>query len=182
MSIFINFLAFQMGWFSAVISASIHRPWLGALIMAGVILIHLRTVERAVPELMLVLACGLVGSIWDSVLVSSGWVAYPSGMLLPGLAPYWIVAMWMLFATTLNRSLGWLKGRPLLAILFGAVGGPASYFAGEKLGGIVLVDTTAALTALAIGWGAMMPALLAIAGRYNGVSVEADAEQGWILD
>jgi len=182
MAMVLNFVAFQIGWFSAVLSATYNQPWFGALVMAGVILVHLATVRRAGPELVLLLACGVIGGIWDSLLVSMGWVAYPSGMVFQGAAPYWIVAMWMLFATTLNQSLRWLKGRPALAVLFGTMGGPLAYFTGEKLGGIQLVQLQEALLALAIGWGAMMPLLLLLAARFDGVTVRADVRQGWILD
>jgi len=177
-----NFAAFQVGWFAAVLSATARAPWLGVLVMAAVILLHLRSVDRPLPELVLVALCGAIGCVWDSLLVMSGWVAYPSGMLLPGFAPYWIVAMWMLFATTLNQSLGWLKSRRLLAVALGAAGGPLSYYAGAKLGGIALLAPGPAMLALAVGWGILMPSLLTIAARYDGVTIEADAEHGWVLD
>jgi hypothetical protein len=80
--------------------------------------------------------------------------------------------MWMLFGTTLNLSMGWLKGRPILAAAFGAIGGPASYIAGQKLGGIIFLDYYAALIALAIGWAISMPILLALSTRLDGISDE----------
>ncbi|MGB5202220.1 MAG: DUF2878 domain-containing protein, partial [Sedimenticolaceae bacterium] len=92
------------------------------------------------------------------------------------LAPYWIVAMWMGFATTLNVSLGWLKGRYWLAALFGAVGGPLAYLAGAKLGGITLISSEAALTALALGWATIMPLLMYLAARLDGT--QADLQSG----
>ena len=45
----------------------------------------------------------------------AGWLAYPSGTFIAGLAPYWIVGMWMLFATTLNITFRWLHERMWLA-------------------------------------------------------------------
>lgn len=169
MPILINFAAFQVGWFSSVIGAAKQMPWLGPLALLLVLAIHLRQAKRPQAELTLIVACGLVGVFFDSLLVAFGWVTYPSGQFSEFLAPYWIVTMWMLFGTTLNLSMGWLKGRPWLAAAFGAVGGPASYIAGQKLGGIVIVDYYTALLALAIGWAIFMPLLLAIAERYNGM-------------
>ena len=81
--------------------------------------------------------------------------------------------MWMLFATTLNVSMQWLRARPLLAALMGFVAGPLSYVAGEKLGGMTFVNETAALAALAIGWAVMMPLLMRLATRLNGVRAAA---------
>ena len=101
---------------------------------------------------------------------------------MTGLAPYWIIGMWMLFATTLNISLGWLKSSRVLAALFGGIGGPLSYYTGSELGGVIFVDQTAALIALGVGWATLMPILLSLATRYDGVSVRAEPAHGWILD
>ncbi len=172
MPVLINFAAFQIGWFSSVVGAAKQMPWLGPLVLTIVLAIHLRQARRPQAELILVMACGLVGVVFDSLMVALGWVTYPSGQFSEFLAPYWIITMWMLFGTTLNMSMGWLKGRPLLAALFGAIGGPLSYIAGQKLGGIVLVNYSAALIALAIGWALFMPLLLAVAERNDGMSMK----------
>ncbi len=170
MPMLINFAAFQIGWFSSVIGAAQQMPWLGPVALLIVLAIHLRQAHRPNAELALIIACGIVGVFFDSLLVVFGWVTYPSGQFSEFLAPYWIVTMWMLFGTTLNLSMGWLKGRPLLAAVFGAIGGPASYIAGQKLGGIIFVDYYMALIALAIGWAVFMPLLLIVAERFNGIS------------
>ncbi len=77
--------------------------------------------------------------------------------------------MWMLFGTTLNVSMRWLRGRELVAAAFGLLGGPLSYLAGQKLGGISLVDELAALTALGLGWAVIMPLLLRLAAVFDGI-------------
>lgn len=169
MQMFINFAAFQIGWFSSVIGAAKQMPWLGPVAFLVVLALHLQQARRPHIELGLVAVCGVVGIFFDSLLVILGWVTYPSGQISEFLAPYWIVMMWMLFGTTLNLSMRWLKGRPFIAGLFGAVGGPASYVAGQKLGGIVFLDYFAAMVALAIGWAIFMPLLLILAARLNGV-------------
>ncbi len=111
---------------------------------------------------------GLVGAVWDSALVAAGWLVYPSGTLIAGTAPYWIVALWIGFATTFNLSLRYFKQRLWLASLLGAVGGPLAFFAGERLGGVVFTDTTIALVALAVGWAVLMPMMMVAARRLNG--------------
>ena len=63
----------------------------------------------------------------------------------------------------------WLRGRPVLASVFGLVGGPTTYLAGEKLGGIVLVNQTAALVALAVGWALIMPVLMWLSENLDGM-------------
>jgi hypothetical protein len=87
--------------------------------------------------------------------------------------------MWMLFATTLNVSMRWLRGRPKLAAIFGFFGGPASYIAGQKLGGIVFNDELAALLALAIGWAIIMPILMRLSENLDGMPGK---RRNWIAE
>jgi len=169
MSLAINFLAFQLGWFACVLGAANGLPWLGPVVVAGVVALHLARVRRPLPELRLVAAAMLLGLVVDSLLLASGWLRYSTGFWLPGLAPYWIVAMWALFATTLNVSMGWLRGRSVLAVLMGAVGGPLSYLAGEKLGAIELTQPMYALAGLGLAWAIAMPLLMRLAVRFDGV-------------
>jgi hypothetical protein len=182
MTLLLNVAVFQIGWFSAVLTAANHIPLAGVLVMFLAIALHLHLAERPRIELVLVVLCGTIGAVFDTFLVRFGWVDYPSGYLLGGAAPYWIIAMWMLFATTLNVSLRWLRGNPTLAVLFGLFGGPLAYFTGEKLGGIVLVDFRAAMLALGIGWGVMMPLLTLLATRFDGTRRRAIAAQPLILN
>jgi len=176
MQVFVNFIAFQFGWLSSVIGAARDMPWLGPVVFLAVLLVHLKQARRPDLELGLVIACGVIGTWFDSLLVAAGWVVYPSGQFMPFMAPYWIITMWMLFATTLNRSMGWLRGRLLLAAVLGAVAGPASYVAGQKLGGIVFVEPVAALALLASGWALLMPVLMVLAERLDGFRVVDSGE------
>ena len=176
MKLVANFLLFQFAWFASVLGAANGAPAAGPAAVALVLAFHLWFAARPTSELALIVACGAIGALFDSLLVTSGWVAYTSGMFAAGVAPYWIIAMWMSFATTLNVSMGWMHGKPLLAAAMGAVAGPLTYLAGAKLGGIVLVDQVAALAALASGWGAMMPMLLNIALKLDGTSAQPAAQ------
>ena len=152
-----NLVIFQVAWLLSVIGGAQQMPWLGPVAAVFALLVHLRAARKPFEEVLLVVMCGAIGTSFDSVLVSAGLVAYKAGQFSEFMAPYWIITMWMLFAMTLNVSLRWLRDRPVLAALFGFYGGPASYIAGEALGGIVLVDKVGALLALAVGWAVMMP-------------------------
>jgi hypothetical protein len=166
----INLVAFQIGWFACVWGGANQAPALGAVAVAVIVAIHLTyTARRPGPELTLILVAAAIGIVWDSTLVAFGWLSYPSGTVVAGTAPYWIVAMWMSFATTLNVSLGWLKKRYVLAALFGAVGGPMAYYAGFKLGGVQFSSMTVGLAAQAAGWAIMMPLMTILAERLNGM-------------
>jgi hypothetical protein len=166
----INIVAFQTGWFSCVLGAANGQPYLGPIVVAVVIALHLALAARPVRELVVVLVAAVLGTAFDSMLVQSGWLTYFNGILVAGSAPYWIIAMWMSFATTLNVAVRWLRGRVFIAALFGAVGGPLSYLAGDGLGALELVNHAAALVSLSIGWAVATPLLVAVATRFDGVT------------
>jgi hypothetical protein len=164
----LNILLFQVGWFACVLSGATQQPWVGALIAISIVSIHLLRAPLAEAEFKLVLIAVGIGTVWDSLLVWLDWLRYSSGILIPNTAPYWIVLMWGLFATILNVSLRWLRGRWLIAAIAGGLGGPLAYYGGHRLGALEFGDQSAALIALAIGWAVITPILMAVATRFDG--------------
>jgi len=173
MQLLINLVAFKLGWLACILGGANDAPLVGTLIALAIVALHI--VRSALParELTLALIAGAIGAVWDSVLASAGLLSYASGTLFEGTAPYWIVAMWLLFATLLNQSLRWMHGRLILAAAVGAIGGPLAFFAGNRLGAVEFSDFNAAMLALAVGWGAIMPLLVYLAHRFDGVNVTA---------
>jgi hypothetical protein len=163
-----NFLLFQVGWFACVWSAAAHQPWFGILVTAVVVLAHVLRAPVPKAELQLVFLALVLGLVFDSLLVWQGWLQYSSGIVFPNVAPYWIVALWGLFATLLNVSLRWMRGRWVLAIVCGAVGGPAAYYGGLRLGALEFGNMPVGLSALAIGWAVLTPLLLALSSHFDG--------------
>ena len=173
MRVLLNVIAFNVGWFACALSAAWHLPWIGTgivLLLAGV---HLQLAVRPLQELKLMGTAALLGLIWDSLLVASGILTFPSGTVMAGMAPYWMLAMWVNFAMILNVSLRWLKGRSLFAGVLGALGGPLAYVGGEKLGAVVFPDPLLALVSLTLGWAVIMPLLVALSMRFDGVGKPA---------
>ena len=166
--VLLNFVAFQIAWFACVLGGAHDRVTAGTLAVAAAVALHLAIAPRPGPEARLVAILTGIGLVWDSLVVSLGLMSYPAGTFAPGVAPLWIIAMWALFATTLNLSMSWLKGRPWLAAAFGAVGGPLAYVAGRKLGGVEMNEPALALLVQGLGWAVMMPLLLRLAARLNG--------------
>ena len=164
----VNALLFQAGWLICVLGAAYQRPLAGSLVALGIIAWHLSRAVRPRREAWLIAIAGATGAVWDSLLVSLKLLEYASGTLVAGTAPYWIVVMWMLFATTLNVSLRWFKQHLILAVPVGAVAGPAAYYAGYSLGGVYLPDPFLALAALSAGWAVLLPIMLRTAVRLDG--------------
>lgn len=72
MRIFLNVVAFQVGWFVSVLGAARGLPWLGPLSVMMVLGLHLYQSPRRLAEGTLALATGAFGFLFDSVLVAGG--------------------------------------------------------------------------------------------------------------
>jgi hypothetical protein len=174
-----NFVLFQSAWFACVMGAAHDglavTAGTGAALLA--VALHVALSARPIGELELAMAAAVIGLVWETFLIQIGVVVVPHGEWIAGIAPPWIVAMWALFATTLNYSLGWLRGRWMLAAVLGAIAGPLSYWAGVRMGALQFVDPLQAVVALAIGWGVATPLLLALAQRFSGGPAVAGEER-----
>ena len=166
--VILNFALFQAGWFACVLSGAAGQPFIGALIAVAVIALHLWRANRPALEIKLLLSAMVVGAVWDSLLAWSNLLDYTSGQLLTDTAPYWIIALWGLFATTLNVSLRWLHGRYAMAAVFGLVGGPLAYYGGASLGALDMQNIKTALLALGLGWAIITPVLMHIGRHWDG--------------
>lgn len=165
------FVVGQAGWFVCVTSAARGVAWIGAVFVLAAVFWHATLVAAPVPELKLVAAAVLIGALWETILVASGLLVYPNGVLIPGTAPWWLLALWALFAVQLNVLFSWLKQRLLLAAALGALAGPLSFRAGAALGAVRLADPVLSCAALGAGWAVLMPLILALARRWDGVHI-----------
>jgi hypothetical protein len=169
--IIVNVVLFQVGWFACVLGAAYSRPWFGVLIAAPILGWHFARATQPRREAALVCAAALIGAVFETLLMQAGWVRFDSGVLVEGVAPYWMVALWAIFATTLNVSLRSLRPHVGLAALLGAIGGPAAYYAGARLGALELSAAGIALWAVGIGWAILTPVLCSAARRLDGYAL-----------
>ncbi len=166
--VIVNLVVFKATWTAIVISAAAGSPLIGVIAVAIAVGIHLWLSDNADAEIRLLLVAVALGFAWESLLVFSGLLEYSSGNWMPGVAPYWIVAMWVLFATTLNVGMRWLRRNAMTASIAGAVGGPMAFFAGASLGAVELVSPAISLVCIGIGWAVLLPLLVQIARRLDG--------------
>lgn len=165
-----NFVFFQVGWFACVLSGAANQPIIGLLVAVLILAFHLWRADAPQFELALLAIALLIGAIWDSWLVALSLLDYTSGTLLPNTAPYWIVVLWALFASTINVSMRWLKAKYWTAALLGAIAGPLAYVGGERLGALQFIDLEWGLMALALGWALFTPLLVFLSMRFDGYS------------
>jgi hypothetical protein len=163
----VNFIFFQAAWFAAVLGAAHGMPWLGVLAVPIALALHLALSPDWRPELLLALTAAVTGFIFDSVLIAAGFFS-PLPYVFP--APFsslWMVMLWVNLATTMNVSMGWLRGRYALAAFFGAIGGPLAYYSGAKLGAMTRLPDAGGLVGIGISWAIAMPLLYRVAASIN---------------
>ncbi len=156
----LNFVSFQTVWFAAVIGAAQGHSWLGPIVFGLWALVHFRLSTCRRQDLALLVIAVVAGTLIDSVYQFAGLVEYRGWSLMTALAPLWITVLWANFALALNHSLRWLKGRIIGSVLLGAIGGPISYWAGERLGALEIAQPDwLGLVIIGVVWALITPLL-----------------------
>ncbi|MFN0135962.1 MAG: DUF2878 domain-containing protein [Phycisphaerae bacterium] len=164
MKLIANVLLFQAAWCASIFGAAAGNAWLGPACMAVLVVIHVLIASTRRADLRTIPICSAIGIIAEmlTTTISGTTFAAHTPAALP--IPLWMAAIWPGFATLLNSSMAWMQTRPLIAIAFGAIGGPVAYYGGASAGAVRLGDSPAlALAAVAIQYAVLMPILCAIA-------------------
>ena len=167
-----NLILFKLGWIACVVFAAQGLPALSAAAVAVVVGIHLLGAPAMGKEALLLTVAAAMGIVWESLLTLSGLVSYPTAPGIAGLAPYWIVTMWVLFATTINGGLAWVKRHWGVAAIAGGLGGPMAFAAGAGMGAVAFSNQWLSLTVIGLGWAILLPVLSLVS--------EAIADSTWL--
>lgn len=176
MTFWANLIGYQIVWFSAVIGAGRGLWWPGVIAAAIFMPLHFALARQhrsgRVADFKLLAIAILIGTLLDGSISASELARYAaSEVAMPsGGAPLWILAMWGSFALTLRHSMTFLLGRPVVALLFGAIGGPLAYLGAARGWQVIAFAEPRwiGLSALAIGWGLAMTLLSTLAHRWSG--------------
>lgn len=165
-----NAVVFQLGWWIAVLGAGWAYHWMGPLLVACLVCVNVWSSADPRATARIVIVVGLFGTLLDSALSFAGLLLFVENPFAPWLCPPWLIALWCLFATTLNGSLRWLAGRSRSAALVGGIFGPLSYYAGQSLGAMTLgPNTTVAALVLAALWAGLLPLFVRLARHVPGI-------------
>ncbi len=149
----LNIAIYQLIWFTAVLGGE-RLVWLAMVL----ILVHFFLTPIAKTDLVLVLLVLIIGVLIDGALRFYGFFVFTEDRFP---IPLWLGCIWMGLATVLNHSLGWLKGRLWLAAVLGAIGGPAAYLGGGRLGAAEFsLSLPWSIAVLAVIWGLLVPGLM----------------------
>lgn len=163
MKFWLDVIAYQVVWFSAVLGAGRGLSWPGVVAATAFVAWRFASARTPRRDLRLMLAAGALGILFDGLWAHLRLIRYfPAAPALPpGGAPLWILALWVSFGPALEATLGRFVTRPLVAVLIGGIGGPLAYASAARLAGVVefTAPTWRAWLALAIGWAAAVVAL-----------------------
>lgn len=165
MPILPNVVLFQLVWIITVVSAGAGLWWPGLLALAGFAAYVLPRSPWPRCDLLLVCVACLLGLAIDSAYVQLDLLRFAEPVPFTGLAPIWILGMWMSFALTLNHSLRLFKTHLWWSALFGLLGGPIAYWvAGTRFAAVEVIGPPwIAYAAIGVAWALVTPALLLLA-------------------
>ncbi|MBE1161942.1 DUF2878 domain-containing protein [Dyella acidiphila] len=167
----INFIAYQLVWFAAVIGAAHGLIWPALLASAAFVSSQLALAPSRSTEWRLLGMALIFGVLIDGVAARMGWAHYatPSPAIPAHGAPVWILVLWLSFAMTVNQSLAYLRDRWWLALAFGAIGAPLAYLGAQR--GWHAVDfphpAWRGLIWLSVCWAIALPLLGVCARRFS---------------
>ncbi len=148
-AVLVNGVLFQAAWFACVLGGANNVIWPGV----GVVLLLIVSLANA-PTLrhdaQLALLLVPTGWVLDSAWIATGVLDYHGASV----APAWIVLMWLALGLTINHSMAFFRDRPWLGSLAVLGAAPLSYFAGERLGAVI-VPEPARLIIVALVWAVL---------------------------
>jgi hypothetical protein len=176
----VNLLLYQLGWFACVLGTAWGRQWVGVSIAVALAGTHFYLAKDRVLQTKLVIAAALIGLVVDTGLLWAGVYRFPQGAVIDGLPPPFMTLLWIQFATTFRYSMRWLSGRYTLSFLFGLLGAPLAFYAGESLGAIMFLSPRLAhYGVLAVGWSVSVPLLVFISDQLADRAGE-NAQYRWL--
>jgi hypothetical protein len=149
----LNIALYQSIWFLSVLGGN-----KGALAGLLLLVIHLAQSRCRVVDIKTMTLVLFIGLLIDGILQQIGFFTFK----VPGFPiPFWLMVIWLGLGITLHHSLSWLKTKPLLSMVFGALGGPAAYWAGARLGASTFNwPLPTSLLVLAFIWALLFPAIM----------------------
>jgi hypothetical protein len=167
----INFVLFQIGWFACVLGGAHGFTVTASTIALFIIAYHIASTAQPADTFRLVAATSVIGAVFETLLVVTGLAAYQHGQWHDSIAPYWMVLMWPLFATTINSSLHWITTMktPVISVI-GAISAPLAYYAGNRLGAVEFQQPLLSLAVIGAGWAVLLPLVTHISCRIDEMS------------
>ncbi|MDX2289279.1 MAG: DUF2878 domain-containing protein [Hyphomicrobiaceae bacterium] len=167
--ILINLAGFQVAWLSLAVSAAAGASHWGILVALVAMAVHLARSPSSRPEVLLAVSAVVIGAAVETALAAATAVSPAASGPWPPFPPFWLLALWAVFATLLNVTLRPLCPHIVLQVCLGCLFVPLSYYAGDALGALTLLAPVAtSLGLVGLAWAFALPLLMALARRLDG--------------
>lgn len=165
----INFVLFQVTWGAAVWGAAQGYWWLGPVAVIVFAAVELLRSPDSTRELKLIAIVLVLGFAIDTAYIQLGLLEYASPVPWTSVAPVWILALWVGFTLTMNRSLKTFRDKPVVGALFGLIGGPFAYWIAIEVwdAGAFTASLPLALGVIGVAWGIATPILFHLARTFD---------------
>ncbi len=157
-----NVILFYALWFVCIATA-LNGKIVYALVFTVVSCsLHFLIIQDKLKEFLLLCFVVTIGFCLDTFFVSQSLIDYRSpNHFDERIAPLWVLCLYAFFATTFNHSMQWMQNRPFTSALFGGVGGPLTYWAGQRVG-VVTIPASSTFVLIAIVWTFLVPTTFAL--------------------
>jgi hypothetical protein len=164
----IDIVGFQSTWWACAIGAGAGRWEPGVAIGAAVAAGQLATSAKPTALLATIAVTLIMAVAAESALIAMGLIEYGAPWPIAGLAPAWLIVLWVVFATCIPATDRFLGANALpKAALLGAIVAPPTYWAGLSFGAVSFPGPLwQTFAALAVVWAIATPVMLAVYRRY----------------
>jgi len=173
-----NFILFECAWFLNVLMPG----QLSAAITLVILAIHLTFISARVGrEVRFIFMVASLGIGVDILLQNTGVLVFPDyeGPYAEGMIPVWLVAIWLMFATTVNHCLYWMRNHPVGTLIASPIGGAFAYFGAARLGALEIGHGLWGIAAIALAWLILFPLFIQISRWLESAEDPSHASPRW---
>jgi len=157
----LNAILFNVAWLLCVLGGN----QVAIASATALLLLHFLLISKVHMEFIFILVVAFIGFSIDSFLFSAGVLVDQSSS---SLAPWWLLALWLCFATTLNHCFQFLHQRLLLAAILGPLSGTLSYLSGANLSGLSYgVGFPVVVAIHIVCWAILFPLFIVMARKFS---------------
>lgn len=164
-------VGFDLGWFACVVPAAAGAPYVGPIFVLLLAAVVLSMSDNFMGDALLLPIAAVFGYVVDGAMVLAGLFTFPQVAAWGWPVAWWMVALWVNLAVALPLIFKWTGRLPLIAALFGLIGGPLAYWSGALLGAVtVTANFWLTMAVIGVVWAITMPLAGRLLARLEGLT------------
>tara|TARA_Y100001970_G_C14185623_1_gene832423 strand:- start:281 stop:793 length:513 start_codon:yes stop_codon:yes gene_type:complete len=140
LKVFLTLSGYQLTWLACVFGESkFSEPFLGIYIGIIYLFIFIYFNKNKIRFIILSLYLSIPGYLFDTFMVYFSIYEFNSSIIM-GTLPSWMIILWLSFSTLFDQILTILKKYKLIGIMLSSILGPLTYYLGQPIGVISIID------------------------------------------